>query len=165
MAKIKRSNCIQGFVFKDGRYDKPYVFLRTPENIVRFLLAHTQEQISLADVNYHDLLQVDDKGQIDTHFDQSFYDEIRPVWEAYKAKEMIRPLAFKEFASERLQNEIADQIQIIQIKETSRALFLEVYAFRKNVLSTAFFMINRQSGMMAKLHATQIPCQKVNPTR
>lgn len=113
MAKIKRSNCIQGFVFKDGRYDKPYVFLRTPDNIVRFLLAHTQEQISLADVNYHDLLKVDDKGQIDTHFDQSFYDEIRPVWEAYKAKEMIRPLAFKEFASERLQNEIADQIQII----------------------------------------------------
>lgn len=113
MAKIKRSNCIQGFVFKDGRYDKPYVFLRTPENIVRFLLAHTQEQISLADVNYHDLLKVDDKGQIDTHFDQSFYDEIFPVWEAYKAKEMIRPLSFKEFASERLQNEIADQIQII----------------------------------------------------
>lgn len=113
MAKIKRSNCIQGFVFKDGRYDKPYVFLRTPENIVRFLLAHTQEQISLADVNYHDLLKVDDKGQIDTHFDQSFYDEIRPVWEAYKVKEMIHPLAFKEFASERLQNEIADQIQII----------------------------------------------------
>ena len=76
-------------------------------------MAHTQEQISLADVNYHDLLKVDDKGQIDTHFDQSFYDEIRPVWEAYKAKEMIHPLAFKEFASERLQNEIADQIQII----------------------------------------------------
>lgn len=113
MAKIKRSNCIQGFVFKDGRYDKPYVFLRTPENIVRFLLAHAQERISLADVNYHDLLKVDDQGQIDTHFDQAFYDEIRPLWDAYKAKELVHPLAFTEFAYERVQNEIADQIQIL----------------------------------------------------
>lgn len=115
MSNIVRSNCVQGFVFSDqGRYDKPYVFLHTPENVVSFLLAHPTERISIADFNYRDLLKTDANGQINADYDQRFFDEISPILASYKdGKQIFHPLAFTEFASEHIQNEIIDQLRRI----------------------------------------------------
>lgn len=102
---IHLSDCVFGYIFDNGFYDKPYIFLNSVHNIANFIHQHKNKRIRISDANNHDLINYDHGILDQDHSNAKLYEDVSKISD-------IQYIEFIEGKHERYQNEISSQLAL-----------------------------------------------------